>query len=71
MALIIKATVTNFVAPKVRLQFTSQNLQRGALSDTVGSDQSQDLTRAWSRQTVKFECIGGVSVGYLRFQVGG
>lgn len=59
------------VAAQVRLQLATQNLQRGTLADTVCSDETEDLTGARHRQTVKLEAVGGVTVGDLALQVGG
>ena len=62
--------MTYIVATKVRLQLSSKNLQSGALSNTVGTDESEHLTRARSGQTVKLEGVCGVTMCYLRVEVG-
>lgn len=59
------------VAAQVGLELATQNLQRGTLSDTVGSDKTKDLPRAGHGQTVQLETVGRVTVGDLGFQVGG
>lgn len=59
------------VAAQVRLQLATQNLQRGTLSDTVCSNETEDLTGTGHGQTVKLEAVGGVTVGDLALQVGG
>jgi hypothetical protein len=58
-------------ATKVGLQLASQNLQCGTLSDTVGTDQTQDLTGSGHGQTVQLEAVGGVAVGDLALEVCG
>ena len=55
---------------QVWLQLSGENLERSGLSDTVSSDETQDLSRSWHRQTVKLEGVGGVSVSDLRLEVG-
>ena len=56
---------------KVRLQLASQDLQCGTLSDTVGTNQTQDLTGSRHGQTVELEAVGGVAVGDLALEVRG
>jgi hypothetical protein len=58
-------------ATKVGLQLASQNLQCGTLSDTVGTNQTQDLTRSGHGKTVQLEAVGGVAVGDLALEVCG
>jgi hypothetical protein len=58
-------------ATKVGLQLASQNLQCGTLSDTVGTNQTQDLSRSGHGQTVQLEAVGGVTVGDLALEVCG
>lgn len=55
---------------QVWLQLSGEDLERSGLSDTVGSNETEDLPRSWHRQTVKLEGVGGVSVGDLRLEVG-
>ena len=59
------------VAAQVRLELATQNLQRGTLADTVGSDETEDLAGAGHGQTVKLEAVGGVTVGDLALEVCG
>lgn len=59
------------VAAQVGLKLSTQNLQRSTLSDTVGSDETKNLTGTGHGQTVKLEAVGGVTVGDLGFQIGG
>lgn len=59
------------VASQVGLQLATQNLKSCTLSDTVCSDETENLTGAGHGQTVELEAVGGVSVGDLSFQVGG
>lgn len=56
---------------KVGLQLARQNLQSGTLSDTVGTDQTEDLTRTGHGKTVQLEAVGGVAVGDLALEVCG
>ena len=53
---------------KVRLLFTREDLERGGLADTVGADQTQDLSGPRDRQTMKLEGVLGVPVscGFLQ-----
>jgi hypothetical protein len=60
-----------FVSTKVRLELATQNFQSGTFSDTVGSDQTEDLTGAGHGKTVKLETVGRVTVGDLGLEVGG
>ena len=50
------------VAAQVRLELSSENLQCRTLANTVSPDQSKHLARTWSRQTVKLESVGCVTV---------
>ena len=63
--------MTYIVATKVRLQLSCQNLQRGTLSNTVGTDKSEYLTGARSGETMKLERVRSITVRDLRFKVGG
>ena len=58
-------------AAKVGLQLSGQNLQCGTLSDTVGTNQTQDLARTGHGKTVQLEAVGGVTVGDLALEVCG
>jgi hypothetical protein len=60
-----------FEATKVGLQLASQNLQCGTLADTVGTNQTQDLTGSGHGKTVQLEAVGGVAVGDLALEVCG
>ena len=62
--------MTHIVTTKVGLQLPSKNLESCTLSDTVGTDESEHLTRARSGQTVKLEGVCGVTMCYLRVEVG-
>jgi hypothetical protein len=59
------------VAAQVGLQLAAEDLERGALADTVGADESQHLARAGHGQAVQLEAVGRVAVGDLRLEVGG
>ena len=56
---------------KVGLQLACQNFESGTLANTVGSDQTENLTWAGHGQTVKLEAVGGVTVCDLAFEVCG
>ena len=59
-----------FVAAQVGLELAAENLQCRALSNTVGSDQTQNVSRSGHRQTVELEAVGRVSMGDLRLEIG-
>lgn len=59
------------VAAEVGLQLAAQNLQGSTLSGTVTTNKTQDLTRSGHGQSVELEAVGRVTVGDLRFEVGG
>ena len=58
------------ITSKVRLQLAAENLQSSTLSDTVCSNQTENLTGTGHRETVKLEAVGRITVGDLGFQVG-
>jgi hypothetical protein len=58
-------------ASKVGLQLACQDLESGTLANTVGSDQTEDLTRAGHGKTVQLEAVGGVTVCDLALEVCG
>lgn len=58
------------ISSQIRLKFSTQNLKSSTLSDTVGSHQSQNLSRSWCRQSVKLEAVCRVTMCDLGFQVG-
>lgn len=57
-------------ATQIRLQLSRENFERSRLSDTVSSDEAENLSWSWHRQTVELEGVGGISVCDLRLQVG-
>ena len=62
---------THIVSTEVGLHLSSEDLESCRLSDTVGSYETENLTWTRSRQTMKFERVGGVPMGDLRLEVGG
>lgn len=58
-------------ASKVGLQLASQNLECGTLSDTVGTNQTEDLAGSGHGKTVQLEAVGGVTMCDLALEVGG
>jgi hypothetical protein len=59
------------VAAQVGLQLAAENLQGSTLSDTVGTNQTENLARSGHRKTVKLEAVGSITVGDLVLEVGG
>ena len=59
------------MSTQVGLELAGQNLQGSTLSDTVGTDQTQHLSRSGHRQTMQLETVGAISVGDLALEVGG
>ena len=47
-----KTHITHIVTAEIGLEFSGQNLQRRALSDTIGPHQTQHLTRSWGRKSM-------------------
>lgn len=56
---------------QVRLELSTKNLQSSTLADTVGSDETKNLSGAGHRKPVQLEAVGAISVGNLAFEVGG
>lgn len=59
------------VSAQVGLKLSTQNLEGGTLSDTVGSNKTQNLTRSRHGKSVQLETVGAISVGDLALEVGG
>lgn len=59
------------MAAQVGLELSAENLQRGTLTDTVGSDKTKNLAGSRHGQTVELEAVGAISVGDLALEVGG
>jgi hypothetical protein len=57
------------ISSKIRLELATQDLQCCTLADSVRTNQSQHLSRARHRQSVKLEAICGVSMCDLGFKV--
>ena len=56
---------------QVRLEFSTEDLQCSALSDTVCSNETQHVSWSGHRQPVQLEAVGGISVGHLALEVRG
>jgi len=56
---------------EIGLELSAKNLERGTLSDTVGSYKTQNHSRPWHGQAVKLEAVGGITMGDLALEVGG
>lgn len=59
------------VAAQVGLELSAEDLQGSTLSNTVGSDKTEDLAGSGHRQTMQLEAVGAISVGDLALEVGG
>lgn len=59
------------VSAQVGLELAAQNLESGTLADTVGSDETQNLSRPGHRQAMQLEAVGAIAVGDLALEVGG
>ena len=62
---------THIVAAEVRLQLACEDLERGALANTVRPDEPEHLARARRRQTVELERVSGVPMGDFGVEVRG
>lgn len=56
---------------QVGLQLSAQDLESGTLANTVGSNQTQNISRPRHRETMQFEAVGRISVRDLTLEVGG
>ncbi len=54
---------------QVGLHFTREDFECGGFPDTVGTDEAEDLARAWHGEAVEFEGVGSVPVGCISFEV--
>lgn len=59
------------VSAQVGLELSTQNLEGSTLSDTVGTDKSENLTGAGHGKTMQLEAVRAISVGNLALEVGG
>lgn len=59
------------VSTQVGLELATQNLEGGTLSNTVGSNKTEDLARSRHGKTMQLEAVGSISVGDLALEVGG
>lgn len=58
------------VAAQIGLQLAAENLEGGALADSVCSNQTEHLTRARHRQAMELEAVGAIAVRHLVLEVG-
>lgn len=58
------------VTAQIGLELARQNLERSTLSNTVGTDKTQDLTWSGHRKPVELEAVGGVPMGDLGLEIG-
>lgn len=59
------------VLAQVGLELSTEDLEGGTLADTVGSNETENLTGAGCGQTVQLERVGRVAVSDLGLEVGG
>lgn len=59
------------ISSKVRLEFPRHDFEGGRFTDTVGTDETEDLAGTRCGESVEFESVGGVSMGNVRFKVSG
>lgn len=59
------------ISAQVGLEFSSKNFERCALSDTISSDETENLPRSGCGEPMKLESVGCIPVGDLRLEVGG
>lgn len=57
-------------ATEVGLELASQDLERSTLADSVGTNETENLTGTRSWQPVQLERVGAVAVRDMRFEVG-
>jgi hypothetical protein len=57
-------------ATEVGLELASKDLESGTLTDTVGADETENLTWTGRWQSVKLEGVGVVAVGNMGLKVG-
>lgn len=57
--------------PQIRLELAAENLQSSALSDTVGTHKTQNISGPRHWQPVKLEAVGGISMRDLALEIGG
>lgn len=58
------------IAAQVGLKLATEDLQSCTLSNTVGSNETENLTGTGHGESVELEAVGRVSVGDLGFEVG-
>lgn len=59
------------VTTQIGFHFAGKNFQSCRLPNTVGSDETENLSRAWHRQAMKFERVGTVAMCGVLFQIFG
>lgn len=58
------------MAAEIGLELSAENLQCSTLANTVGSNQSENLSRSGHRETMQLEAVGAIAMGDLAFQIG-
>lgn len=56
---------------KIGLELSAKNFESCTLSDTVGTNETQNISRSWHGKPVEFEAVRGITVGDLALEVGG
>lgn len=59
------------ISTQVGLELATENLQSGTLSNTVRSNETENLARPRHGKTVKLESVGAISVSNLTLEVRG
>jgi len=58
------------VSTEIWLELARKDFECSGFSDTVCSDQTEDLTGTGGGETMEFECVGGVSVSNVGLEIG-
>ena len=56
---------------QIGLELAAENLQGSTLSNTVGSNKTEDLARTRHGQPMKFEAVGAIAMSNLTLEIGG
>jgi len=59
------------ISSEIGLLLPGEDFERCRFPDTVCTDETKDLTWPRCRETMKFESIGGVTMGDMGFEIGG
>lgn len=59
------------VFAQIRFELAREDFESGGFTDTVRTDQTENLTWTGCGETMQFEGVGRVSVGDVGFEIGG